>query len=95
MSADMLNNLKIAGEMDTEKMGVLNHTIAHGMSFLAAMYMEKEYDQTVCKSGAGYHIGCVDEEGMPVARDSVEHWATVVGAHDALRDRSWTQRMNP
>lgn len=95
MNNDLLKNLKVAGDPDTLDMGLLNHTIAHGTSFLAAKILEEDHDQMVCKSGAGYYIGANDAEtGEPVSRDSVEYWENEEDARQALKDRSWTQRLH-
>lgn len=94
MVNDLLKNLKVFGEPDTLDLGLLNHTIAHGTSFLAAKVLEEDHDQIVCQNAAGYFIGAWDEEGC-VARDSVEYWETREEAVIVLRDRSWTQRLEP
>jgi hypothetical protein len=95
MSAALLINLKWFGDPDTADMGIINHTIVHGTSFLAAKLLEEDHDQMVCESGAGFYIGCNDAEtGEAVARDSVEYWATREEAIEVLKNRSWTQRLH-
>ena len=95
MSAQLLKNLKWFGEPDTCDKGIINHTIVHGTSFLAAKILEEDHDQMVCESGAGFYIGCNDAEtGEPVARDSVEYWGTREEAIEVLKNRSWTQRLH-
>lgn len=93
MSALLLKNLMWSGEPDIIDQGLINHTIVHGVSFLAAKLLKEEHDQIVCESGAGFYIGATDETGEPVARDSVEYWRTREEAIEALKDRSWTQRL--
>lgn len=91
----LLKNLKWAEEPDVGDKGIINHTIVHGTSFLAAKLLEEDHDQAVCESGAGFYIGATDAEtGEPVARDSVEYWATREGAIEALKNKSWTQRLH-
>ena len=95
MSAKLLNNLKWFGDPDIQDHGIINHTIVHGISFLAAKLLEEEHDQIVCESGAGFYIGATDAEtGEPVARDSVEYWGTKEEAIEVLKSRSWTQRIH-
>jgi len=91
----MLDNLKITGDMGPERAAVLNHSIVHGFSFLAAQILEKEYLQIVCSGVSGFYIGCEEPDGVHVIRDSQEFWATKFGAEQALKARSWTQRLNP
>jgi len=96
MNRDLLQNLKIFGTPDVLDLGLLNHTIAHGTSFLAAKILEEDHDQQVCLSGGGYYIGAQnDYTGEPVARDSVEYWEREEDARQTLKDRSWTQRLAP
>lgn len=93
---DLLSQLKFAEEPDVRDLLLLNHTVVHRVSFLAVKILEEEHDQIICLSGAGYYIGATDEEtGEPVARDSVEYWATKEEAAKALKDRTWTQRLHP
>lgn len=95
MSLDLLRNLKVCGVPDIRDLCLLNHTIAHGTSFLAAKVLEEDHDQQVCQSGAGYYIGANDQAtGEPVARDSMEYWPAEEEAAQALKDRSWTQRLH-
>lgn len=95
MTAQLLNNLKWFSDPDTCDMGIINHTITHGTSFLAFKVLEEDHAQTVCQSGAGFYIGCTDERtGEPVARDSVEYWATREEAQTSLDNKSWTQRLH-
>jgi hypothetical protein len=95
MSAQLLKNLKWFEEPDFFDKGLMNHTIVHGTSFLAAKLLEEDHDQMVCESGAGFYIGCNDAEtGEPVARDSVEYWGTREEATEILKNRSWTQRLH-
>lgn len=89
----LLKNLKVAGEPDTLDLGLLNHSITHGTSFLAAKILEEDHDQVVCQSAAGYFIGAWDDEGC-VARDSVEYWTDKSAAQEALKNKSWTQRLH-
>jgi hypothetical protein len=94
MSATLLNNLKWSDAPNTQDNGIINHTIVHGTSFLAAKILEEDHDQIVCESGAGFYIGATDSEtGEPVARDSVEYWGTREEAVKVLKDKSWTQRI--
>lgn len=91
----LLKNLRWSRKPDVADEGIINHTIVHGISFLAAKLLEEEHDQIVCKSGTGFYIGATDEEtGEPVSRDSVEYWRTKEEAFEALKNRSWTQRVN-
>lgn len=96
MIPNLMENLKFDEPVDVRDKLLLNHTIVHGTSFLAAKILEEEHDQIICHSGAGYYIGANDEEtGEPVARDSVEYWPTREEAEEALKDKSWTQRLHP
>jgi len=91
---DLLANTE--KEPTLEDLCVLNHTVAHGFSFLAVRFMGREVAQRVCKSDAGFYIGAVDNETWePLARDSEEYWATKEEADHALKNRTWSQRLHP
>ena len=49
----------------------------------------------VLRSGAGYYVGTLDDEGLPYSRDSVEYFATEAQAEDALASGSFTIREHP
>jgi len=53
------------------------------------------YPVQVLRNAAGYYIGTQDEQGMPYSRESVEYYPTEEQADFALRNRTWTQRLNP
>ncbi len=90
----IMDNLKLNRAADLEEMEVLNHTMAHGFSYQAQKFLDEEHPQAVCRSGAGFYIGCWDETG-PCARDSQEYWVAKAEADVALEDHAWTQRMEP
>lgn len=48
---------------------------------------------TVLRSGAGYYLGTLNDEG-PVSRESEEYFTTHEQALQALASGSWTQRLN-
>lgn len=96
----LLENLKVEGgslgTLSLDRALLLNHTIVHKTSFLAAWVLREDHDQQVCHSAAGYYIGAQDDyTGEPLARDSAEYWENEEDAQKALKDRSWTQRLNP
>lgn len=72
---------------------LVNHCITHKTSFLAAKILEEDHPLTVCQSGAGYYLGCWDEQG-PVSRDS-QYYPTKEAAQADLDGRCWEQRMDP
>lgn len=47
---------------------------------------------TVLRSGAGYYLGTLNDEG-PVSRESEEYFTTHGQALQALASGSWTQRL--
>lgn len=73
---------------------LMNHCIAHRVSYLCAMFLACDQPLTVCKDASGYYIGADDPvTGTPLARDSHEYWIFAEPAALALRDFSWTQRL--
>lgn len=48
----------------------------------------------VLRSGAGFYIGTIDDEG-PVSRESEEYYSSEDKADKALMEGSFTQRMHP
>lgn len=48
---------------------------------------------TVLRSGAGYYLDTLNDEG-PVSRESEEYFTTHGQALQALASGSWTQRLN-
>ena len=94
-SGNLLENLKTNREPTLQEKIILDHTAVHGLSFLAARYLNEEHDLVVLQSGAGFYIGAEDEDtGEPVARDS-EYFPHREQAEYALRHRTWTQRLEP
>ena len=78
------------------------------ISALTMRWMQIEAPLAVCKSAAGYYLGCVATEelcekypeklefpGEPLSRDSQEYWSTEQEAIDALASGNWTQRPTP
>lgn len=94
----VLDNLSVTRQPNLEEMEVLNHAVAHELSYQSCCMEIKGWGEelpiAVCHSPAGYYLGCVDDEG-PVARDSMEYWPTEEEAQEALEAHSWTQRLNP
>lgn len=93
----VMDNLKLTREpKDLMEMEMLNHAIAHELSFLSqqdgplagCLVLE------VCQSAAGYYLGCQHKE-FPVFHDSVEYWATREEAQAAMNNHSWTQKLDP
>ena len=77
--------------VDTEEIA---RCIANGLSYLATRTFGHDVKLGVWQSGGGFYLGHWDVEG-PVSRDSQEYWATKELAEQALKDKSWTQRVNP
>ncbi len=48
-------------------------TIASRWGALAAQ-SGKRLPVQVCQSRAGFHVGTLDEEGLPYSRESAEYW---------------------
>ena len=46
-------------------------------------------------SGAGWYLGTLDEDGLPLSRESVEYFETEGAAQHALNTGEWTQRLHP
>ena len=94
-SPNLIERLTFDEDVDIRDKLLLNHTMAHGTSFLAAKALEEEYDQIVCQSGTNWFIGAEDEDtGKPVVRDS-QYFGTEEEARNALKQRSWEQRLHP
>lgn len=49
----------------------------------------KGYEIQVLRSGAGYYIGTVDEDGCPYCRLSVEYSKTADGCKNMVADRGY------
>lgn len=49
----------------------------------------------VCKSRAGYYVGTLDAEGLPISRESEEYWQKRELAERALSTNSFTQKRSP
>jgi hypothetical protein len=47
----------------------------------------------VMKSNAGYYIGTMTVDSVPVSRESLESWTTAEKAQKALNSDDWTQRV--
>ena len=47
------------------------------------------------QSGAGWYLGTLDEDGLPLSRESVEYFASESEATRALESGAWTQRLHP
>lgn len=75
---------------------------------LTLQYLGIEAPLVVCKSAAGYYLGCVATEelcekypeklefpGEPLSRESQEYWGTEEEAQAALDSGNWIQRPNP
>lgn len=78
---------------------MIGHCMVHRTSFICAKYLEEERVLKVCRSGAGYYLGCVagiedDIPGEPLSRDSQEYYHTYEDALHALEERTWTQRLD-
>lgn len=96
MAAYLFENIKVTRNPLIADLFLINSSIVHGYSFLAFKCSGKNLVQAVCKSNAGYYIGCTDgETGEPFARDSVEYWTTEAEAAQHLENKSWTQRLDP
>ncbi len=50
---------------------------------------------SVCRSPAGYYIGTIDENGLPLSRESAEYFANKKIAEHALLSGDFTQRFSP
>lgn len=61
------------------------------MGHLAYRDLGLQLPVTVLKSGAGYYLGTIDEEG-PVSRESAEYFITHNEAEQALLTGNWSQR---
>ena len=60
---------------------------------LAYVYCGKRLPLVVLKTN-GWYIGTADDDG-PCSRESNEYYPTIEAAQTALRDGTWTQKMNP
>ncbi len=88
-----MENIRLTREPeDILERTLLNHCITHKVSFLAAKFEAEDHPLTVCQSGAGFYVGCWNQEG-PVSRDS-EYFPTREAAQEALDNRSWEQRLD-
>lgn len=48
----------------------------------------------VLQSPAGFYIG-TSNKGMPFSRESVQYWPSEEAASDALKNGTWTQKLEP
>jgi hypothetical protein len=62
---------------------------------LLALSIGQRLPLQVCRSAAGFYVGTLDAEGLPVSRESVEYWRRSEAAADAFRQGHWTQRREP
>lgn len=62
---------------------------------LLALSIGQRLPLQVCRSAAGFYVGTLDPEGLPVSRESVEYWRKPEAAAEALRKGHWTQRLEP
>lgn len=62
--------------------------------FLAKRYSGLDLPVQVLRSGAGYYLGTIDEDG-PCSRESQEYFPTKESAEEALQTGRWTQRERP
>lgn len=72
----------------------LRRCIDNGLSYLSTQCYGHDVTLGVWQSAAGFYLGHWDSAG-PVARDSEEYWGTREEAEQALKDKSWTQRIHP
>lgn len=49
----------------------------------------------VLSSAAGYYLGTIDEQGLPLSRESEEYFPDHEAALAALESGNWTQRQEP
>jgi hypothetical protein len=92
-----LDKMKLSrGPTDTWERELLVHCVPHRTSFLAAKHegQEEDHDLEVLQNGGRWYLGTIDEAGIPLSRDS-EYFPTEEEAKEALRNYSWTQRMDP
>ena len=88
-----LSRLKVTRQpQDAAESEALVRCLQDKTSFLAENLLGEKRKLTVCQSGAGYYLGCADEEG-PVARDS-GYYPTSKAAQTALDNYSWEQRLD-
>lgn len=62
---------------------------------LLALSIGQRLPLQVCRSAAGFYVGTLDRDGLPVSRESVEYWRKPAAAAQALRAGTWTQRPEP
>lgn len=62
---------------------------------LLALSIGQRLPLQVCRSAAGFYVGTLDAEGLPVSRESVEYWRKPEAAAEALHKGHWTQRLAP
>ena len=62
---------------------------------LLALSIGKRLPLQVCRSAAGFYVGTLDADGLPVSRESAEYWRRPELAAEALRKGHWTQRHEP
>ena len=89
-----LAKMRTAGavsEIDKADAALLLECVSKRRSFLAAKLLGEQHQLTVCRSGAGFYLGCTDENG-PVARDS-GYYPTGDAAQAALDNHDWEQRL--
>lgn len=62
---------------------------------LLALSIGKRLPLQICRSAAGFYVGTLDADGLPVSRESAEYWRRPELAAEALRKGHWTQRLEP
>ena len=90
-------SIKTTRQPTTEEWKRLELCLANCLSYLCYVGLEEAAERKlqVCHSSAGYYIGATDEEtGEPLSRDSMEYWMFREPAEIALRDFTWTQRLD-
>lgn len=62
---------------------------------LLALSIGQRLPLQVCRSQAGFYLGTLDAEGLPVSRESVQYWRKAELASQAMQRGLWTQRLEP
>lgn len=62
---------------------------------LLALSIGQRLPLQICRSAAGFYIGTLDTEGLPVSRESAVYWRKPAAAAEAFRKGRWTQRPEP
>ena len=89
-------SMKLVREPVTEEeKALLNLCLTKRTSYIAFKWARYDRPLEVCRSNGKFYIGALNEEGLPLSRDSAHYYQTQEEAQQALDTRTWTQMLEP